>query len=72
MCFQKEQGSRSTAVQLSQELRNYPDLCLARPMDAGQDVADQIALIMGDPRIGLMRVAVCPKGKSACSMLTIR
>jgi hypothetical protein len=71
MCLRTE-ASRPTAVELAQELLETPQLCLARPLRQGQDVADQVALIMGNPRIGHMRVEACPKGKTLCSMIKIK
>lgn len=71
MCLRTE-ASRPTAVELAQELLVTPQLCLARPLGLGQDVADQVALIMGNPRIGHMKVESCPKGRILCSMITIK
>lgn len=62
-------ASKFTAVELAQELLVTPQLCLARPLRQGQDVADQVTLIVGNPRIGHMRVESCPKGKTTCSMI---
>lgn len=71
MCLRTE-ASRPTAVELARELLVTPQLCLARPLELGQDVADQVTLIMGNPRIGHMRVESCPKGRVLCSMIKIK